>query len=699
MRGIDTLGDEAMVNADEALAETVEELSTQDEVFISSLVSTITSRYEEAQRSRDSDERRWLQAYQNFRGLYAKNIKFRESEKSRVFVKATKTKVLAAYGQLLDVLFGSNKFPLSISSTDVPTGASEYAHFKVEGNAETGATASDSMQKEFNAADVDWTSAARNHTVGQSVEEFMNGIRKEFHEDTTPDQWAQGPARAGEPQFKPAAEAAKRMERLIHDQLESSNGSTEFRNSLFECALLGTGIIKGPFTVEQPVHKWDVDPNTGSRVYAPDTVKVPKIESCSIFSAFPDPNAATMDECEWFIERHKMSRSQLRSLKNRPFFRKDAINECLNLAPNYTNEDYETQILAENTESYPEQDRYEVLEYWGTVDRKDLENAGVQLESDNQLDEVQINAWICYGKVLRVVVNPFTPKRIPYLAFCYERNPYSFFGIGVAENMNDSQQIMNGHMRMAIDNLALAGNVILDVDENNMAPGQDYSLYPGKVFKRQGGQAGTAVNAIKFPNTAPENMQIFDKFRQIADETTGIPSYAHGQTGVMSTTRTASGMSMLMGAASLNIKTVVKNIDDYLLKPLGDAMFQWNMAFYDGELDVVGDLEIKAGGAASLMQNEVRSQRLTAFAQLFSNPAVAPYIKIPQYIKSFVESLELDPDELINDDEAAKVQAAIMGTAGGAQQPMPEQMGNVGDVPPPAMPGDPQFSANTGEEL
>ena len=31
--------------------------------------------------------------------------------------------------------------------------------------------------------------------------------------------------------------------------------------------------------------------------------------------------------------------------------------------------------------------------------------------------------------------------------------------------MDDSQQIMNGHARMAIDNLALAGNLVFDIDE------------------------------------------------------------------------------------------------------------------------------------------------------------------------------------------------------------------------------------------
>ena len=145
--------------------------------------------------------------------------------------------------------------------------------------------------------------------------------------------------------------------------------------------------------------------------------------------------------------------------------------------------------------------------------------------------------------------------------------------------MDDSQQIMNGHARMAIDNLAMAGSLVFDVDESALVGGQSMEIYPGKIFRRQAGMPGQAIHGLKFPNTAPENMMMFDKFRQLADEQTGIPSYSHGQTGVQSMTRTASGMSMLLGASSLNIKTVIKNLDDFLLKPIGESYFQWNMQF------------------------------------------------------------------------------------------------------------------------
>ena len=64
-----------------------------------------------------------------------------------------------------------------------------------------------------------------------------------------------------------------------------------------------------------------------------------------------------------------------------------------------------------------------------------------------------------------------------------------------------------------------------------------------------------------------ENMQMFDKARVLADESTGLPSFSHGQTGVSGVGRTASGISMLMSAANGSIRTVIKNVDDYSPRP------------------------------------------------------------------------------------------------------------------------------------
>ena len=169
---------------------------------------------------------------------------------------------------------------------------------------------------------------------------------------------------------------------------------------------------------------------------------------------------------------------------------------------------------------------------------------------------------------------------------------------------------------------------------------------------------------------------LFDKARVLADESTGFPSFAHGQTGVQGVGRTASGISMLMNAASGSIKTVIKNVDDYLLRPLGEGLFRFNMQF-DFDPSIKGDLEVRARGTESLMANEVRSQRLMQFLSVASNPALAPFAKFQYIIREIAKSMDLDPDKVTNNMDEAALQAEIMK---GFQAPQAEQEAPVAGV-------------------
>jgi len=601
-------------------------------------------------------------------------------------------------------VFGANKFPIGISETKMPEGVPQYGH--IDATASPGIETSQGQTPEEKAPenpyDVGYEGDGRVLKPGAT---FAAGKFEDIQLDKQAeekDMLVEGPS--PDPQvleLSPAQKAARRMEKLIHDQIEESNGASEIRNALFESALFGTGIVKGPFNFNKTLHRW-TEGEDGTRTYSPVDVRVPRLEFVSIWDFFPDPNATNVDESEYVFHRHRMNRTQLRSLGKMPYFDKEAIRTCLQMGPNYVEEDYEQELKDDNRNDEYGSSQYEVLEYWGVMDAEYCRQVGMDIPDEvDDLDEVQINAWICNGQMLRSVINPFTPFRIPYHAFSYEKNPYSFFGIGVAENMDDSQKIMNGHARMAIDNLALSGSVIFDVDETALVGGQSMEIYPGKVFRRQAGVPGQAINGLKFPNTTVENMQMFDKFRQLADEQTGIPSYSHGQTGVQSMTRTASGMSMLLGAASLNIKTVIKNLDDFLLKPLGEAYFQWNMQFSDYKLGIDGDLEVKATGTNSLMQKEVRSQRLTMFLQTAANPAVAPFIKMNKLISELAYSLDLDPEELMNDPEEAAMMAKIIGMQNNVGQSPSSQAGPGGEEQgimggPEGVPEQPQDLGVTG---
>ena len=618
--------------------------SEQEDVQYSGFVDIVREKYQRSKDRRLTDEQRWLTSYKNYRGVYDDTTQFTETERSQIFIKITKTKVLAAYSQVTDVLFAGNKFPIGIENTPVPEGIQDTVHID--------AAVPEPLKPIYEELNVGYSGDGREVPKGAVSARDLGPIAKAIK--GAEDQVKSGPGNTmTSAVYEPAKEAARRMEKKIHDQIAESDGNKHLRFVAFEQCLFGTGIIKGPFATDVEYPRWSSDGE-----YTPEIKTRPRLEAVSIWNFYPDADAYNMDEAEYVVYRHRMSRSQMRELKTRPFFRDEAVERSIVAGPNYVKEYWEDVIDDSNYTN--EVNRWEVLEYWGFIDADAAQEAGLDIPKElKKQDQIQINAWVCGGNILRLVLNPFKPTRIPFYAVPFELNPYSFFGIGVAENMEDTQQLMNGFMRMAVDNAVLSGNLIFEVDETNLVPGQDLSVYPGKVFRGQAGAPGQALFSTKFQNVSSENMMLFDKSRQLADEATGIPSFSHGQTGVTGVGRTASGMSMLMGAAAQNIKTVVKNIDDYLLSPLGQAMFAFNMQF-DFDPEANGDLAVIARGTESLMRNEIRSQKLMQVMQLGANPAMAPMIKFDYILREIAASLDLDEDKIVNDPREAAIQAALM---------------------------------------
>ena len=676
---------------------------TYSDPLAGSIVGLVQKHYKKASDARETEETRWIQAYRNYRGLYGPDVQFTSTEKSQVFVKVTKTKVLAAYGQIAEVLFGSNKFPITVDPTSLPEGVEESVHFESNENikkAQNPSTEETKLLPGETKAALKERLAGLKDKLAPVEDQLKKGV------GSTPTQIT----------FHPAMVSAKKMEKKIHDQLEESNANKQLRVAAFECALFGTGVMKGPFAIDKEYASWDEEGE-----YSPTIKTIPQTSSVSLWNFYPDPDASNMDEAEYVVERHKMSRSQIRALKRRPFFRKNAIDLAVADGESYIKEWWEQAMEDDAQESKAE--RFEVLEFWGSVDTEVLEGHDIDIPEElADMDQLNVNIWVCNGKVLRLVMNPFTPSIIPYYAVPYEVSPYSLFGVGIAENMDDTQTLMNGFMRMAVDNAALSGNMLIEVDETNLVPGQDLSVYPGKVFRRQGGAPGQAIFGTKFPNVSSENMQMFDKARVLADESTGFPSFAHGQTGVQGVGRTASGISMLMSAANGSIRNVVKNVDDYLLAPLAKAFFNFNMQFdYDDEIK--GDLDVKARGTESLMANEVRSQRLMQFLGVVQNPVLAPFAKMDYIVREIAKSMDLDPDKLVNSMGDAAIQAEILKKfreenplppqpqagapkpKGGPQKPPAGAQvqdtqgsggGTIGTGTAP-QPGEQGFSANTGQ--
>jgi hypothetical protein len=623
------------------------------ELSYSEMSQHVMNRFEEAENARRPIEIRMARAWTNFRGIKSEDTRFTKTEKSQAFIKLTKTKVVAGVGQVYDIVSSGGKLPISVKATPRPEGIPDKAHVDMESiNGGGGEEPQVKTEVDF-GFEGDGKGLEPGASLASRIKEIVLPIFGAMP-------FTEGPALNGEFEIDPSQLAANEMMKEISDQLAESHAVEEFSKAIYEGGLLGSGCIKGPFTETKEYPNWDTKED-GTRIYNPTIKKVPVCEQVSIWAVYPDPNAKSVQDAEYVIQRHRMTDYQLRSIGAKKHFRSTVIDEIIDMEvrPDKTQWEHTVQEADNLTDN-----RHVVYEYWGNVETEEF---GKEFEKELPEDikkqkNMQVNIWVCQNKIIRMAINPFLPKRIPYQIFHWEKDLYNFFGVGIAENMEDSQMLVNGFWRLAIDNAALAGNMVFEADEMNLVPGQDLTVYPGKVFRRRAGAPGQALFSHKFNSTAFENIQVMEKAQALADTSTGIPAVSHGQpAGTVG--RTAMGMSMMMGAAGLNIKTVIRNLDENGFKPLGEAYFAWNMQFSEKTF-LKGDLSIVATGTDNLLQKEVRSQRLMQFLQIgTANPITAPLVNAEYIITELAKTLELDVEEVINSPAKQAAVAAMMQAA------------------------------------
>ncbi len=345
--------------------------------------------------------------------------------------------------------------------------------------------------------------------------------------------------------------------------------------------------------------------------------------------------------------------------------------------------------------------KHEVLEFWGDIVGADLRDVGVDIPDDDLNSIFSANVWLCSDRVLKAQINPLPGAEIPYKLAPYEKTPHQFWGVGVPRQMRDSQVTMNAATRIFIDNMAISSGPLVEVNTDLIAAGEDPTqIYPWRIFLREGGDAAMPMVRFYQPESNANALGgVIELFRRFADETTSLPSYTHGSTsGGMN--KTATGMSMLMGAASISLKSVIKNIDDFLLAPMVRALYDWNMAWNSDE-SIKGDMRIIARGSTALIQKEVQSQRLLQFMSLVANPAMGQMVNFEALIKDIAKSLDIDADRILKEmPELGEMngleadEGSGEGVAGAVQPPSVD--GLVQPTPPTPRPM-PQGSGNNGQ--
>ena len=87
------------------------------------------------------------------------------------------------------------------------------------------------------------------------------------------------------------------------------------------------------------------------------------------------------------------------------------------------------------------------------------------------------------------------------------------------------------------------------------------------------------------------------KAQEIVTEAANVGTVMHEMLEAWSLNEQYTGKNLLQ--AKMMAETVIKNVDDYLLRPLGEGLFRFNMQFNFDNKMLKGDLEVKAQGTES----------------------------------------------------------------------------------------------------
>lgn len=604
------------------------------EQIISNLAAHIRRCFDDAKTAKASIEAEMIAALNQRAGRYEPDVlaEIHKFGGSDLFVRLTEQKCVGAGAWIRDVL--SLDRPWGLDPTTIPDLSPAEAQ-----------TIEETVQQSI-LADVQ-----RKMTQGGIVPD-PDAMAMEIRQAVD-----QAKADALLTREKAARSRADKMAKVIEDYLDESQFKISMAEAIdLDLTTFGTMILKGPVLRTKRRLVWEEQGGQWAPVEKEETY--PEIERVSPLDAYPSGDATSVEDAEYWIERYKLRRSDLRSFKGIEGYNDHEIDEILKEygASGHREAEQVDQAVATAASksglSYTSPtNTLDALIFFGEVQGQMLLDWGIK--SVDALAEYAIEAWMIGSHVFRVDIKEPHEAFRPYHKAVYRVRPGSFWGIGIPKTIDYLQKMCNAAARALSNNMAIASGPQAGIDMEQLPPGEDgKKMWPWKVWRfntSKYGQTNTPPISFFQPTMhAAELMAIYEKFASLADEISGIPRYVQGDSNVGGAGRTASGLSMLMGAASKTVKAIVSNIDMGVIESLISAMFRYAM-LYHSDQSIKGDVKVVAKGSTALIVREQAQVRRNEFLQTTNNPtdiAIMGQGRRAELLRSTAETLSLDPDQI-----------------------------------------------------
>ncbi len=535
------------------------------------------------------------------------------------------------------------------------------------------------MEMMFPSQDRNWElSVSPNPSIPkEALQEILDTLQMQQEDPTVPIQSDQI-----ERAVRAFADARKeKMEAQIADQL--ADPGIDYpqlcKRVVRTGYIYGFGVARSPMVRTQQERVWEMNQMLGVYEAKSVTHRRPYPEYVRVWDCYPDMSARAWEDQEMIFERMVLTRHDFSLLAKRDDFKGAAIKEYLKAHPtgNYTAKTYETELhqlaktsnLADRTAR-----RYEVYRALGFVSAHTLQNVGIEVK-DSELDQdILADLWFIDDVVIKAEKAAFGDRPADqYHAFIYTEDEDSgLTGVGLPEEVRDSQMSLCASTRMLMDNASAIAGPIFEVNTSLLAKGRKSigAIHAFMTIEREGdGQEAQhpAVRAVTTQSHVAELLNIISMQRQQLDIESNLPAFTMGgvQQPLGEAFRTSNNMSMMMGSANMVTKDTVRAFDKFTTSLL-TSLLRWNMEFNPDET-IKGDYQVVAKGNLSLVAKEVRGAALDQFVSTLS-PEERAILDTYGLLIDRLKARDLPVDRVLPKEEATAILEGMREAASAASQ-------------------------------
>ena len=632
------LAEEAQRAADQAKAESS---AKQSSTLITSLAGHIQHHWSLAKLAKLQPEKEMLSAVRSRKGEYDPDVlsRIKEQGGSEIYMMVFATKARQMKALMTDILIGSgNDKPWTIRPTPQPELPPGHANQIMQ------AVYEETAQAELAGMPMSV------EDVRQRLVDAKSAVEQRIMEQ--------------------ARTEAERAEAAIEDALVEGNYLDALDQFVDDLTTFKTAFLKGPVVRRSNDLQWVQQPNGSFTAEVTSKLKV-EYERVDPFMIYPAPWAKNCHDAP-LIERHKLSRADLNSMRGVEGYDEEAIKRVLDehgqggLREWLMIDTAKATAEGRNTVGVAQSDLIDALQFWGSVSGKMLHEWGMsETEVPDEAKEYEVEAWLIGGDVIKAVINPDPLNRRPYYADGFSRVPGAFWHNSLYDVVRDCQDMCNAAARAMANNLGISSGPQVAVNVDRLPPGEEITeMYPWKIWQVTNDPMGSSAAPVSFfqPNSnVAELMGVFERFSSIADEVSGIPKYMAGMAGGEGGAgRTASGMSMMITNASKMVKQLLASLDQYVISPMVERQYQ-HMLMYRPELGLQGDLKVVARGSLSLVAKEAAQVRLNEFLAATGNPIDMQIIGMDgraELLRQAVKRLDINSDKVVPSATTVKMRAA-----------------------------------------